>query len=300
MKHSAFPGKTNWYKGNIHTHTTLSDGSVPPERQIELYKEKGYDFLSFSDHNVMNSKKCWNTNDFLMLPAWERDILYTFKVKCTHIVGLFPPDTPEDATFSRDPGNKNEMTDQDLICQMRTENMFLVIAHPTWSRMEPDELLRLKDYDAIEVFNTGTECLCHEGHGECVWDFLLRNGRHVLGIASDDTHSHTEHDDHFGGWIMVNSVSLDKHEILNAIKHGEYYSTMGPEIKDWGIDGNNVYIDCSPCDQIHFITYPARGKANFGSGLRSMNYPLKGGESYVRVEVIDSDGNRAWTNPIWL
>lgn len=299
VRQSAFPGKLHWYKGNIHSHTTLSDGTYTPERQIEAYKSHGYDFLAFSDHNVMNNKPEWNSGTLLMIPAWERDILYQYKVKCTHIIGLFPPDT-ETETFRRDPGDKNVMTDQMLVDEMRKENAFVCIAHPSWSRMEPDELLKLKGYDAVEVFNTGTECLCHEGHNEYIWDMLLRSGKHVLGIACDDTHSHTAHDDHFGGWIMVNSDKLDRKSIVESIQKGYYYSTMGPTINDWGMDGDSVYVECSPCSEIHFITHPARGMANFGTDMKSLTYKLKGGESYIRVEIIDEKGNRAWTNPIWL
>ena len=34
-------GKT-WYKGNLHTHTTNSDGAYTPEETIALYKSKGH------------------------------------------------------------------------------------------------------------------------------------------------------------------------------------------------------------------------------------------------------------------
>ena len=40
-----------WYKGNIHTHTTESDGDASPERVVSWYRRHGYDFLVLSDHN---------------------------------------------------------------------------------------------------------------------------------------------------------------------------------------------------------------------------------------------------------
>ncbi|MCH8223012.1 MAG: hypothetical protein IH868_06325, partial [Chloroflexi bacterium] len=42
---------SNWFKGNLHTHTTESDGDAPPEHVAEWYREHGYDFLVLSDHN---------------------------------------------------------------------------------------------------------------------------------------------------------------------------------------------------------------------------------------------------------
>ena len=43
--------KPNWYKGNIHTHTTESDGDASPEKVVQWYRRHGYDFLVLSDHN---------------------------------------------------------------------------------------------------------------------------------------------------------------------------------------------------------------------------------------------------------
>ena len=41
-----------WYKGNLHCHTTDSDGDCTPEEVVKRYKEQGYSFLAITDHNV--------------------------------------------------------------------------------------------------------------------------------------------------------------------------------------------------------------------------------------------------------
>ncbi|NUM55615.1 MAG: hypothetical protein HUU46_18370 [Candidatus Hydrogenedentes bacterium] len=46
-------GDRRWYKGNTHTHTLWSDGDAAPELAVDWYKERDYDFLSITDHNVM-------------------------------------------------------------------------------------------------------------------------------------------------------------------------------------------------------------------------------------------------------
>ena len=217
MPMSAFPESGVWLKGNFHSHTTLSDGSLSPEEQIRRYTVQGYDFLAITDHNAMYDRLEWNEG-IVMLPAWERDISYVEKVKCTHIIGLFGSWTPSNSEFKRPKGDKEIMDDQMLIDEMRGDgNVFISIAHPAWSRMEPEELLALERYDAIEVFNTGVECLCHEGHAEYLWDYLLRRGKRVLGVACDDTHGHTVKDDHFGGWVMVKAQACDRRSIVEAI-----------------------------------------------------------------------------------
>ncbi|MBR2262926.1 MAG: hypothetical protein IJ917_01045, partial [Firmicutes bacterium] len=39
-----------WYKGNLHMHTQVSDGDLPFEEAVALYRKAGYDFLAITDH----------------------------------------------------------------------------------------------------------------------------------------------------------------------------------------------------------------------------------------------------------
>jgi len=48
-----------WYKGNTHTHTLWSDGNEFPEMVAVWYKERGYDFLALSDHNLLSRGERW-------------------------------------------------------------------------------------------------------------------------------------------------------------------------------------------------------------------------------------------------
>ena len=44
------PGR--FWRGNLHTHSTRSDGLLAPEAVVNAYKGAGYDFLQLSDHFV--------------------------------------------------------------------------------------------------------------------------------------------------------------------------------------------------------------------------------------------------------
>src|SRR4051812_26967133 len=43
-----------YWKGNLHTHSFWSDGDDFPEMIADWYRDKGYHFLSLSDHNVLS------------------------------------------------------------------------------------------------------------------------------------------------------------------------------------------------------------------------------------------------------
>ena len=50
MSFQAFSAAGRFYRGNLHTHSTLSDGTLPPEAVCAHYREAGYDFLALTDH----------------------------------------------------------------------------------------------------------------------------------------------------------------------------------------------------------------------------------------------------------
>lgn len=48
-----------WYKGNIHTHSLWSDGDDYPEMIALWYRDHGYNFLCYTDHNVLATRERW-------------------------------------------------------------------------------------------------------------------------------------------------------------------------------------------------------------------------------------------------
>jgi len=298
MKKTYFPKDGIWLKGNIHSHSTVSDGMFTPEELAKSYASAGYDFLSMTDHNVLVSHSELSKSRILLLTGLEHDIEYS-PDKCTHVVGLAAVGKEETDYFCKR-YSPEELTDQRLIDMMREDGQFVSLAHPVWSRMEPEEILGLDGFHAIEVFNNGTEHLCHGGNAEIYWDLLLRHGKHIFATAVDDVHVG---DDLFGGWVWVKAADRSAEAVLNALFKGLFYSSSGPVIHDFGMDGESVYISCSGCREIHFVTYPPRGKSFFaeeGELLTEAFHTLTGQEAYVRVVCVDANGHSAWTNPIFI
>ena len=46
------PGR--WYKANLHTYTSSSDGAISPEARVAQYRRAGYEVLALTDHGVTN------------------------------------------------------------------------------------------------------------------------------------------------------------------------------------------------------------------------------------------------------
>ena len=56
-----------WLKGNLHSHSTMSDGRLTPEEMKEAYKHHGYDFLVISDHDRYTNTKNMTEENFTMV-----------------------------------------------------------------------------------------------------------------------------------------------------------------------------------------------------------------------------------------
>lgn len=54
-------GAPRWWKGNLHTHSLWSDGNAFPEMAADWYKNAGYHFLAFSEHNLLQTGDKWKT-----------------------------------------------------------------------------------------------------------------------------------------------------------------------------------------------------------------------------------------------
>ena len=50
MKKFLLPESGNFYKANLHCHSTVSDGKLTPEELKQIYREQGYSAIAFTDH----------------------------------------------------------------------------------------------------------------------------------------------------------------------------------------------------------------------------------------------------------
>lgn len=302
MRQSLFSSDGQWYKGNLHAHTTLSDGNKTPQELAESYRAAGYQFLAITDHNLFAAYPELSGPDFLMLPAVERDIRPRGELyHCIHAVGLEEQDCPVSVQTQLEEYSITQPDKewQSLVDEMRAAGQLVILAHPVWSRMSLEELLGLEGSLGIELYNHTSEVKSRTGWSDYLIDCCLRAGQKPLLFASDDCHCDPGAEDRFGGWIQVKAQALTQQEILRQIRRGNFYASTGPEIYDLSVDGDVLCLECSPCESIHFITYECRGKSLYQSGITSGLYRMTGEETFVRCECIDKQGRRAFTNPVY-
>jgi len=170
--------------------------------------------------------------------------------------------------------------------------------------MRPDDRLGVTGIFAVEIYNHGSEQTDATGLATAHWDLMLRRGRRVYGIATDDNSNGVPFDSpysgSFGGWIVVDAPDLTRQALAASLRRGNFYSSTGPEVYGYRVDGHEVTVECSPVRR--FITYERHGSVATAEGtasLTSASHTL-GNELFVRVECIDASGRLAWTDPVFL
>jgi hypothetical protein len=299
-----FTEKGNWYKGNLHTHTTHSDGKKTIKEHLEAYKNNGYKFLAITDHNKYTNTSNLSKDDFLLIQGQEVSVGTNSSGDFYHILALGLGD--QMSIFTPDP----DENPQKVIDFIKKENGVSIIAHPYWSGLDFNDLLKLKGYNGIEVYNHLTELLNDRGDSMIYWDALLSKKRRLCGFATDDTHNLNWEgmpSDYNGGWINVKSQELTQESIIDSIKKGLFYSSSGPEIKDIIIEDDTISVKTSPVQKIAFATRASKGirgrvrcNKTLDKPITSMSYSALPRDMYVRVQVTDFNGHRAWSNPIYI
>ncbi len=290
---TAFTAPGHWYRGNLHMHSTESDGRLDPRSAVQKYKDAGYDFIALTDHRKTTDVSHLATDDFLIIPGMELDCVDDERDIGYHIVGVGIRPFSQDESTRKGPG-------QVLIDAIRANGGVAILGHPYWLGQDRDDLLAVEGAIGLEVFNATCD-RPGKAFSMVHWDNVLDRGGLLWGFAHDDTHSYD--DDFLGGWLMVKSESLSQNAILQALQAGHFYATQGPAILDLHVESGQLHVHTSPVQAIHFVSNRGRGRTVRAKGsdaaLTSAVCPLWE-TGYVRVEVVDQAGARAWSQPMTL
>ena len=286
---SPFSLAGHWFKGNLHTHTTQSDGLLSPEEAIAWYRERGYDFLALTDHWVLTAGE--DLGGFCTLTGSELD------GPGYHMVALGLDSLP-DRELGDSPG--------DLAAAVGAQGGLSFYAHPYWTGQTSEMISSAASVTGIEVFNSVCEAMDGLGHARVHWDDLLAEGHRHLAVAVDDVH--WKHGAQGQGYVMVRAPELSEAAILKAIRAGSFYSSTGPTIIDLRAvplaEGQlGLRVHCSPCASITFYGKGPSGHrytAERGELLTQATLPMREAQLYLRVECQDQRGRVAWSNPVYV
>jgi hypothetical protein len=307
---NSFSQEYKWYKGNTHTHTTLSDGDELPRRVVRWYQDNNYNFLVLSDHNSLTEIKYLDSDkndDFLLIPGEEVTDSYNKKPIHVNAINLKKKIDPQH-------GNSIVETAQNDINAVRKAGAIPQLNHPSWRRPFTDQdIIALKDCKLIEVYNIAKESNNFAAGGfmstEQIWDKALSKGNLMYGVGSDDAHNYLGdllNTKSIPGraWVKVRAKELTPEAICASFENGDFYSSTGVNVVDIKITDKEYTLEIK-ADPDPFVSFTTFFIGKDGKILKEdynlkASYQFKGDELYVRAKVFASTGDFAILQPVFL
>ena len=278
-----------WMRGNLHTHTTLSDGQSPIEDVVADYASRGYDFLSITDHDMLTDPEVLDAcaaaaGDMVLVPGNE------ISANGPHIVHV-GSDRVIEPLEDR----------QEVIRQINATAGISIVAHPNaWNNFEHCSLANLQewqDYQGIEILNT-LGWLGGDAYALQKWDLLLCSGRRVWGYANDDAHNP---DMVAKAWNVAYVTDPSPGGIVDALARGAFYASCGVTINDIKVEGSRIRIETEDAERIVAISNAADTYTHRIGQVddRVMEIDFVEDKRFIRFECWGKGERFAWTQPIF-
>ena len=326
----------NWYRANLHCHSTLSDGYWPPARLKTEYKKAGYSVLAISDHNVLVDHSDLNDPDFLTLTSVEYDITdwdshlptgsedanpWNGRFHNTFHLNLFskvpnPSGLPArdtiwgfqhkcfDGTPEEAEAKKTYSLDavNEVIRKANEAGFFVQYNHPNWSRNVREDWLALRGLWSLEILNFATEQLTGGEYCPYIYDDLLNhvNPRLFCSMGDDNHNRDGSTLASFGGSTFFGAKELTYEAIIASMEKGDFYCSSGrenpPRINALYVEDGVVHVECSPASNIFLVGDGRRYAVKRGDGVTKAEFPIIKDDGWFRIAVRDHLGNTAHTH----
>ncbi len=328
MKRILLDKNKNYYKANLHCHSTKSDGKMTALEIKNHYKLNGYSIVAFTDHEHLIDNSYLNDENFLALTGCEIAIkefkhLSTLKkmdMKVCHL-NLYAKEpsninTPcynsvYDHFITEDAKGQIVVPKKDynrkyskkgiskIIKEANNAGFFVAYNHPAWSLENARDYLGYKGLWAVEIYNNANNRHGLYEYDIHAYDDFLRAGNCIACTYADDNHSI---EDTLGGYVMINADRLDYKTIVDALLNHNFYSSQGPVIKQLYIEDNTAYITYTDAEYVTMSTKGRRAKKIFADNPEenTASFKIQKDDVYIRFDVVDKYGNHANTNAYFI
>jgi hypothetical protein len=274
-----------WLRGNLHAHSTRSDGKRSPQDVIDAYAKLGHHFFQLSDHDVLSDYSGLDARGMVLLRGNE-----VSRGGC-HIQHI-------GATVRVEPSPER----QKVIDDIADDGGLAVINHPNWTMSYDhcplEKMLEWKNYHGVEIYNGG--CARAEGSAFALekWDRLLSTGRLAWGFANDDSHSAAE--DGMGWNVALVPANRQTPEgVFEALRNGSFYASSGVVIEHIQTEGARLQIVAPNAQAIEIIGASGIQLAFVEGCELSFDAGHVTG-AYVRAQCYGAAGRMAWTQPFLI
>lgn len=281
MRIDLLPREGTFYKANLHTHSTVSDGALTPAELKEVYKAQGYSILAITDHGALVPHTELTDDTFVAITSYEADTNAPddengYFCRPTYHMNLYARDPhksvsavftptrvwpPHCLQYMSEEAKKvdfrreyNVESINAFIAKAKEDGFLVTLNHPNWSLQRYPDYAGLRGLWGVEWYNTGCERSGYPDNMQPI-DDLLALGERVFPLATDDAHDSRENlRDYFGGFLMVKAARLDYDTVFAALERGDFYSSWGPTIEELYIEDGKLHVVSSPAARVTLLT----------------------------------------------
>jgi hypothetical protein len=222
--------ESGWYKGELHAHSTESDGKHTVETVIEAAIDSELDFFALTDH-FTNSQ-------------WRKLAPYHKHIALLHSIEITSHHGHANVHGLRDWVDvfvdREDWSMSDAAAATHAQGGLFCVNHPFSGRLgwqaydfDWDQADMMEIYHHLEGPNNPYQV--------ALWDRHLAAGRRLVGVGGIDSH------DPFTGrhklgqavtWVYADELS--ERGVIEGIKRGRVYVSRGPQVRFTASDNDNT------------------------------------------------------------
>jgi hypothetical protein len=279
-----------WLRGNLHTHSTRSDGSRSQQAVLDDYAGRGYGFLMFSDHDFYTSEadlQALESRGLILVPGNE------ISRGGPHLLHV-DADRHIPSVVSR-----QEILNGISEAARETGRGFSIINHPDWQAQFDhatiEQLREWQGYLGMEIYNGVINRLDGSPYALGKWDMLLSEGRKIWGFANDDLHKAEGDIEH--GWNVAYVTEPTRAGVVDALRSGRFYGSTGVVITSIEVKGARIRIVTENARRIAAMVNVGKRAAVVNSN--EMEFECPSSAVYVRFQCWGDGEAMAWTQPFF-
>jgi len=229
------PSEGRWYRGELHAHTTHSDGTLSPRELLEVAAQAGLDFIAITDHNTITALDAASREPTgagagaglpMVIPGLELTTFYGHAVALGIREYVSWHEAKLDDGMNRLASIVHEMGGLFAIAHPFSPG-YPVCAGCQWEYENTD----MSVVDLMEVWSGPWQRgILWNVPAMGWWEAELAQGRRVTGVAARDVHRRQELFKPGTADTCVWARSLTLEAILEGLKSGRVLMTSGPRV----------------------------------------------------------------------
>jgi len=279
-----------WYKGNLHMHSLWSDGDDLPELIAARFKEAGYHFIAFTEHDrfqegeppVLGTRRIEHLDPskfslkrlseyrqtveepgrFLILNGEEVSVRCGDRRHWINVINAPEPLGP----IVYDGDTSQAIRSVVTRAEQLGHGSLVSFNHPNylWNGTAED----LAESRVLRFFEIHTALNCTYSYGderrvgaERMWDIALslrllgQEGQSLFGLATDDCHGYRSVDaGPCRAWVMVRAPELTPDALISSMSRGDFYCSTGVTLGWLEAGPHEIYLRIEETEGVSYTT----------------------------------------------